>query len=142
MSDEYDDHQDGNEKGTEDVRSGSTTAGSHKSLSIPDDQAELEEVSLHDEQDVDEIRSKHESVPRQSSQDLKRVASNVLTKVASRFTTRSIVNPPPAPDGGVSAWTQVAMGWIVVFTSWGWVNSYGACKSHQQLLDPVDRIAR
>ncbi|KAF2103579.1 MFS transporter, MCP family, solute carrier family 16, member 10 [Rhizodiscina lignyota] len=42
------------------------------------------------------------------------------------MTTRSIVNPGPPPDGGIKAWTQVAMGWIVIFTTWGYVNSFGA----------------
>lgn len=67
------------------------------------------------------------------SLDLKRTASNALSRVASRLTTRSIVNPPPPPDGGVKAWTQVAMGWLVVFTTWGWVNSYGAFQSYYTL---------
>ncbi|KAF2169192.1 hypothetical protein M409DRAFT_64940 [Zasmidium cellare ATCC 36951] len=67
------------------------------------------------------------------SLDLKRTASNVLSKVASRMTTRSIVNPPPPPDGGLKAWTQVAMGWLVICTTWGWINSYGAFQSYYNL---------
>lgn len=67
------------------------------------------------------------------SLDLKRTASNALSRVASRLTTRSIVNPPPPPDGGTKAWTQVAMGWLVIFTTWGWVNSYGAFQSYYTL---------
>lgn len=48
------------------------------------------------------------------SEDLRRTASHVLTQVASRMTTRSWREPPPPPDGGVKAWTQVAMAWLVM----------------------------
>ncbi|KAJ4062767.1 hypothetical protein NW753_004235 [Fusarium oxysporum] len=37
---------------------------------------------------------------------------------------------PPPPDGGVEAWTQVAMGWIVIFATWGYVNSFGSFQAH------------
>lgn len=39
---------------------------------------------------------------------LRRTASNVLTAVASRITTRGWPEPPPPPDGGFKAWLQVA----------------------------------
>lgn len=125
MSEPYE-KQDLNEKGTRNIRS---SAGSDKSDYTRDAQLEIEESSF---QGPDEIQPKQEPVSR-PSQDLKKVASNVLTKVASRLTTHSIVNPPPAPDGGVHAWTQVAMGWLVLFTTWGWVNSYGAFQSYYTL---------
>lgn len=50
---------------------------------------------------------------------LKKTTSNVLTKVASHMTTRSIIDPGPPPDGGITAWTQVMCGWIVNFSTWG-----------------------
>lgn len=124
MSEPYE-NQDVNEKGTRNLRS---SALSDKSDSTRDDQFEIEEASFHD---PDEIQPKQEPESR-PSQDLKRVASNVLTKVASRLTQHSLV-PSPAPDGGVNAWTQVAMGWLVIFTTWGWVNSYGAFQSYYTL---------
>ncbi len=53
-----------------------------------------------------------------------------LSRVASRLTTRSIVDPGPAPDGGLKAWTQIAAGWLATLTTWGWVNCFGelACQ--------------
>ncbi|PSR87389.1 hypothetical protein BD289DRAFT_234345 [Coniella lustricola] len=45
------------------------------------------------------------------SGDLRRNASNVLTAVASRMSTRGWPDPGPPPDGGMKAWTQVACGW-------------------------------
>ncbi|RYP46430.1 hypothetical protein DL768_007342 [Monosporascus sp. mg162] len=64
------------------------------------------------------------------SGELRRTASNVLSQVASRMTTRSWPEPSPPPDGGVKAWTQVAMAWLAMiqgvaetncdrFTTWG-----------------------
>lgn len=46
-----------------------------------------------------------------ASEDLRRTASNVLSTIASRLTTRGWPEPPPPPDGGIKAWTQVACGW-------------------------------
>lgn len=43
-----------------------------------------------------------------ASGDLRRTASNVLSAVASRVTTRGWPEPPPPPDGGFKAWLQVA----------------------------------
>ncbi|KAI8631700.1 MFS general substrate transporter [Xylariaceae sp. FL1651] len=38
--------------------------------------------------------------------------------------------PPPPPDGGTVAWTQVAMGHLVIFNTWGFVNSFGVFQSY------------
>ncbi len=51
--------------------------------------------------------------------------SRTLSRVASRLTTRHLTDPGPPPDGGVKAWTQVAMAWLVIITSWGYLNSFG-----------------
>lgn len=99
------------------------SAGSSKSSASSRD--DLDAVEQAQDQNEPAEDSKGDA-----SFDLRRTASNVLSKVASRITTRSIVNPPPAPDGGLKAWTQVAMGWIVIFTTWGWVNSYGVFQSY------------
>lgn len=50
--------------------------------------------------------------------ELKHVCSNALSKVASRLTTRDIIDPGPPPDGGLQAWTQVIMAWGICFVTW------------------------
>ncbi|KAI1186762.1 major facilitator superfamily domain-containing protein [Nemania serpens] len=65
-----------------------------------------------------------------ASEDLRRTASNILTHVASRITTRHWDEPPPPPDGGLNAWTQVAMGFLVLFSTWGYANSFGAFQAY------------
>ncbi|EJT82549.1 hypothetical protein GGTG_02522 [Gaeumannomyces tritici R3-111a-1] len=62
--------------------------------------------------------------------DKQRRASTVLTRVASHLTTRSLPEPPPPPDGGFRAWAQVACGWLVIFTTWGYVNAFGAFQAY------------
>ncbi|KAI1370549.1 MFS general substrate transporter [Hypoxylon crocopeplum] len=70
------------------------------------------------------------------SKDLKRTTSNVISHVASRITTRTWPEPPPPPDGGMKAWTQVATGWLVIFTTWGWVNSFGTFQTYYTTVLP------
>ena len=69
--------------------------------------------------DADALRriTTKDSAAHRASQDIRRTASNVLTNVASRITTRTWPEPPPPPDGGLKAWTQVAMGWLVMVGS-------------------------
>ncbi|KAH8891625.1 MFS general substrate transporter [Thozetella sp. PMI_491] len=76
------------------------------------------------------VPSRKERLHVRASGEIKRATSNVLSQVASRLTTRSWPEPPPPPDGGFKAWTQVAMGWIVIFTTWGYVNSFGAFQTY------------
>ncbi|GAP84976.2 putative mfs mcp solute carrier family 16 (monocarboxylic acid transporters) member 10 [Rosellinia necatrix] len=74
------------------------------------------------------LNDKH-SISRTSG-DLKRTASNVLAQVASRVTTRAWPEPPPPPDGGLKAWTQVAMGFFALFSTWGYANSFGSFQEY------------
>ena len=62
--------------------------------------------------------------------------SNVLGRVASRLTTRSIMNPGPPPDGGLRAWTQVFCAWLAVTNTWGFVNSFGAFQTYYTEILP------
>ena len=40
-------------------------------------------------------------------------------------TTKLQTLPVPPPDGGYAAWVQVLMGHIVIFNTWGYINSFG-----------------
>ncbi|OAL49291.1 MFS general substrate transporter [Pyrenochaeta sp. DS3sAY3a] len=62
--------------------------------------------------------------------------SNVLARVASRITTRSIKDPGPPPDGGLVAWTQVLCAWFAVMNTWGFVNSFGAFQPYYESILP------
>ncbi|KAI1810609.1 MFS general substrate transporter [Poronia punctata] len=92
---------------------------------VPADTAEIE---------IEPIRLKNlptrQSSIRQTSTDLRRTTSNVLAHVASRISTRTWPEPPPPPDGGLKAWTQVAMAFLVLFATWGYANSFGAYQAY------------
>ncbi|KAI0856690.1 major facilitator superfamily domain-containing protein [Xylaria cubensis] len=75
------------------------------------------------------------SIPR-ASEELRRTASNVLAQVASRITTRTWREPPPPPDGGLKAWTQVTMGFFILFSTWGYANSFGAFQTYYEQTLP------
>ncbi|KAI8633553.1 MFS general substrate transporter [Xylariaceae sp. FL1651] len=79
---------------------------------------------------VHRAQPKEKSGVARASEDLKRTTSNVLAQVASRITTRTWPEPPPPPDGGAKAWTQVVMGFLVLFTAWGYANSFGAFQTY------------
>lgn len=51
----------------------------------------------------------------------------VLSRTRSRT---SYVDPGPPPDGGLQAWTQVIMGHLTVFNTWGYINSFGVFQTY------------
>ena len=65
-----------------------------------------------------------------ASLELTRTVSIALSRVSTRLTARHIVDPGPPPDGGVKAWTQVACAWVVIVTTWGYLNSFGAFQTY------------
>ncbi|KAL5884309.1 hypothetical protein ACKVWC_003276 [Pyricularia oryzae] len=67
--------------------------------------------------------------PKKSS-ELHKSLSNVLSRAATHLTTRSLPEPPPPPDGGLRAWSQVACAWLVIFVTWGQVNAFGAFQTY------------
>ena len=97
-----------------------SAADSRSSASTVSDD-EIEQGPSHDE-DEDIVDEKRPGTP---ASQVKEVASTALSRVASRLTTKSIIDPGPAPDGGFTAWLQVAMGWLAIATTWGWINCFG-----------------
>ena len=56
--------------------------------------------------------------------------AGVLAKVLSKTTSRISIDPGPPPDGGLVAWTQVVMGHLIVFNTWGYIVSYGVFQTY------------
>lgn len=57
-------------------------------------------------------------------------AGGVLAKVLSRTVSRISIDPGPPPDGGLAAWTQVAMGHLIIFNTWGYIISFGVFQTY------------
>lgn len=56
---------------------------------------------------------------------------NGLLRTLSKSLSRSsYIDPGPPPDGGLQAWTQALMGHLVVFNTWGYINSFGVFQTY------------
>lgn len=66
------------------------------------------------------------SPPDEDETALGRLAT--ATSNLTRGRSNSVL--PPPPDGGAQAWLQVLAGWLVIFSTWGWLNSFGAFQSY------------
>ncbi|GAB7356073.1 hypothetical protein MBLNU459_g6688t2 [Dothideomycetes sp. NU459] len=82
-----------------------------------------------EKKELDAIHGDDDDV-RPDGPRLEKSASNVLHRIASRVTTKSLRDPGPPPDGGLKAWTQCAMAWLVCFNTWGYVNAFGAFQTY------------
>lgn len=52
----------------------------------------------------------------------------ILSKTLSRTSWK---DPGPPPDGGLQAWTQAAMGHLIVINTWGYITSFGVFQVSQ-----------
>ncbi|KAF1814914.1 MFS transporter, MCP family, solute carrier family 16, member 10 [Eremomyces bilateralis CBS 781.70] len=53
-----------------------------------------------------------------------------LDRITTHLTATSLPPPGPPPDGGFHAWLQVALGWLVIMSTWGLVNSFGVFQTY------------
>lgn len=64
-----------------------------------------------------------------------KTASNIARKILTKVSTKhSVVDAGPPPDGGLKAWTQCAVGCMVVCTTWGFINSFGMFQAYYEIL--------
>lgn len=57
-------------------------------------------------------------------------STGILTKVLSRTTSGISIDPGPPPDGGLQGWTQALMAHLIVFNTWGYINSFGVFQTY------------
>ena len=81
------------------------------------DISECEKDVIEDHVPAGDHLGNHGLAKKTSHLDLRRTTST-LSRIASRFSTRDLVDPGPPPDGGLKAWTQVAAGFIACFATW------------------------
>jgi predicted MFS family arabinose efflux permease len=57
--------------------------------------------------------------------------TTTLSRTLSRIRTKdSGIDPGPPPDGGLQAWTQAVLVHLVIFNTWGYVNSFGLFQTY------------
>ncbi|KAL4882347.1 major facilitator superfamily domain-containing protein [Aspergillus karnatakaensis] len=85
---------------------------------------------------VRSIRGDEESGFRQN-ENLEKTPTNVSHVGALAARTLSIVRTResgkdlgPPPDGGFLAWSQVALAHMIIFNTWGYINSFGVFQSY------------
>lgn len=54
----------------------------------------------------------------------------ILRTISKTLSRTSAIDPGPPPDGGLQAWTQALMGHLVVFNTWGYINSFGVFQTY------------
>lgn len=54
----------------------------------------------------------------------------ILRTISNTLSRTSTIDPGPPPDGGLQAWTQALMGHLVVFNTWGYINSFGVFQTY------------
>ncbi|KAL2009225.1 hypothetical protein VTN00DRAFT_7419 [Thermoascus crustaceus] len=96
------------------------TSDRTSSLSLDRDD---EESRIGDE--VEGTKNALSKAPTNASQGgaLARTISLVRTRESGR-------DPGPPPDGGIKAWTQAGLAHLVIFNTWGYINSFGVFQSY------------
>ena len=64
--------------------------------------------------------------------DVEALSADGLQKILSRSLSRASCtdDPGPPPDGGLHAWTQVFATHLVIFLTWGYINSFGVFQNY------------
>lgn len=89
-----------------------------------DHPAEKDEKNVHDTSDPTSKAMGKSSVlslqAEQPQSDLESSGSTYKNEPAS----------PPPPDGGLQAWLQVLIAHLVIFNTWGYINSFGVFQTY------------
>ena len=54
----------------------------------------------------------------------------IISKVFRQTTTSLSVDEGPPPDGGLQAWTTCFMVYLIIFNTWGYMNTFGAFQTY------------
>lgn len=70
--------------------------------------------TVHEPDDLEANRvASHPDLPGKEKASI-----GVLSRTLSRIRTKDASDPGPPPDGGRTAWTQVALTHLVIFNTW------------------------
>ena len=75
-------------------------------------------------------RGLQEQFDGSNTQDLDVNGPGILQVLSHTLSRSSYIDPGPPPDGGFTAWTQAIVGHLVVFNTWGLINSFGVFQTY------------
>lgn len=78
----------------------------------------------------DRTRDPHPDEPQVNSAEVSSSQGGILRTISKTLSRTSTIDPDPPPDGGLKAWTQALMGHLVVFNTWGYINSFGVFQTY------------
>lgn len=78
----------------------------------------------------DRARDPHRDEPQVNSAEVSSSQGGILRTISKTLSRTSTIDPGPPPDGGLKAWTQALMGHLVVFNTWGYINSFGVFQTY------------
>ncbi|KAI9811855.1 MAG: hypothetical protein M1827_005206 [Pycnora praestabilis] len=78
----------------------------------------------------DKPRTSHQTEKVESESVIGPIEENDATIAETLSRTRSWKDPGPPPDGGMKAWIQVLMGHLIIFNTWGYINSFGVFQTY------------
>ena len=71
-----------------------------------------------------------EKIERSNAENGNINSQGVLKVLSHTISLSSHIDPGPPPDGGLTAWTQAIVGHLVVFNTWGYINSFGVFQTY------------
>lgn len=80
--------------------------------------------------DKDRIHEPVPGEPLEQTPSKTPAATTFLSKTLSRVRTKDSIDPGPPPDGGFQAWFQAWLGHLVIFNTWGYINSFGLFQTY------------
>ena len=93
---------------------------------IADEPSDSEEIIPEDDKPRDSGRDE----PQIRSAEVSSSQGGILRTLSKTLSRTSTIDPGPPPDGGLKAWTQALMGHLVVFNTWGYINSFGVFQTY------------
>jgi hypothetical protein len=110
------------EKGGDGGDSSSIRTASFSTQNDEDNDAELQALPMTKKQNVEaypngvqESRDEENEMERTSTRRSWRDAARIVTRMSTKSSWK---DPGPPPDGGLLAWTQVAMGHLIIMNTW------------------------
>ena len=90
------------------------------------------EKAIQDSQENRQLASdnNHDNAAHSSALEQQPAEEGFLRTLSKTLSRNSTIDPGPPPDGGLQAWTQALMGHLVVFNTWGYINSFGVFQSY------------